>query len=67
MKRTEMLKEIQKAFEQAMGNDEYSGGYSTLALNVLRVIEQAGMLPPYRDVLIEGHQCDENSWEPEDA
>jgi len=26
-----------------------------------------GMLPPYRDIIIEGHLCDDNTWEPEES
>jgi hypothetical protein len=28
-------------------------------------LEEKGMLPPYRDVVIEKHLCDSNTWEPE--
>lgn len=36
-----------------------------LGLLILDLIEKEGMEPPIRDRMIEGHECDENSWEPE--
>lgn len=32
---------------------------------LLKEMEGVGMLPPVRDIMIEGHLCDDNSWEPE--
>lgn len=39
---------------------------SGISKEILSSLEQAGILPPVRDRIIEGHLCEENSWEPED-
>jgi hypothetical protein len=64
MKRSEIVDKIQLLLET---QSRHGCSYRFKALEIVELIEEAGMLPPYRDVLIEGHQCDENSWEPEDA
>jgi hypothetical protein len=38
-----------------------------VADGILIALENLGMLPPDRDVVIEGHVCIVNKWEPEEV
>lgn len=63
MKRSEMIQQlIEWSISTNIANLPIEEQWSKL----LYKLESLGMLPPYRDVMIEGHQCDDNSWEPEE-
>lgn len=76
MKRSEMLKLIESAIDNACGNDGTQRLYPSdeyLAFAVLKAVEKAGMLPPPRWLKgvcsITGEPirvCRQHTWEPED-
>lgn len=62
MKRSEMIDNIQLLLET---QSHHGTSYRYNAMLILDLIEDIGMEPPLRDKWIEGHECEENSWEPE--
>lgn len=62
MKRSEAVKKLAIILKASKGYDT-----KTRASQIINYLEcdEIGMEPPIRDRWIEGHECEENSWEPE--
>lgn len=61
-----MYQEIIEALASKANSNETDEKYWRRKVEGLLAMQLGfGMLPPHRDVMIEGHQCDDNSWEPE--
>lgn len=63
MKRSDAVKKLAIVLKASEGYD-----IKTRASQIINYLEcvEIGMEPPIRDRMIEGHECDENSWEPEE-
>lgn len=62
MKKSELIKFIADYLKSEFPNQE---PYKANAVTIIDICEDFGMLPPVRDVIIEGHECDSNTWEKE--
>lgn len=63
MKKSEILELLYKDVDSFLGEQDWSN--DNLVNYILDRCEAHGMLPPFRDTIIEGHLCDTNTWEPE--